>query len=231
MGNSNTSTGVEAYPLAWPMGRKRTPGHRRERAPYKSGGSRLTMAQAIDRSTRELRLLGATHVVISSNVELRRDGLPYSGRREPDDPGVAVYFTLAGGQRCLWSDGWDRTADNLAAVAKWVEGQRQQLRCKVGDVEAAFAGFKALPGPDAATPMPEPAMSVERAAKVLCRRCSSAPWELVVESVNAAAYPYKRSAMILHPDRNGGEQSAEWNELQAAKAVIDRHHAGKGATT
>ena len=38
----------------------------------------------------ELKRLGARGMVLSTNVELRQDGLPYSNRRRPEDPGVAV---------------------------------------------------------------------------------------------------------------------------------------------
>lgn len=51
---------------------------------------------ALARLKEELGRLGARYPVVSSNVELRRDGLPLSGRPEPHDPGVAVYFQLAG---------------------------------------------------------------------------------------------------------------------------------------
>ena len=45
------------------------------------------MADAIKRLSRELRLLGATGELLSTNVLTRLDGLPYSNQKEPDDPG------------------------------------------------------------------------------------------------------------------------------------------------
>lgn len=51
------------------------------------------MGKARDQLLAELRLLGAKGLVVSTNVELRLDGLPYSESRHIADPGVAVYFT------------------------------------------------------------------------------------------------------------------------------------------
>ena len=76
-----------AYPLTWPERQNRTATHRRRNGKFK-----VTLGQARDELLRELGLLGAKDVTISSNVALRRDGLPYSDAREPVDPGVAVYF-------------------------------------------------------------------------------------------------------------------------------------------
>ncbi len=97
----------------------------------------------------ELKRLGAADVVISTNVKTRLDGLPYSGAREPDEHGVAVYFRLADRVHCLACDRWDRVPDNLSAVAHHVEAVRGQSRWGVGDIAQAFAGYCALPAMDA----------------------------------------------------------------------------------
>ncbi len=153
---------TEAYPLSWPPAVPRTPAGSRERARFgrnerqtytRTDGSSwsserrrpMTTAVALDRLRAELERLGATGVVVSTNVELKTNGLPYSGRRPPDDPGAAVYFQLDGVPHCLPCDRWDRVEDNLAAIAKHIEATRGQLRWGVGDVRTAFAGFKALP--------------------------------------------------------------------------------------
>ena len=221
---SKENKGVAGYPLDWPVGRKRTAPELRERAAYRKGrkgNTPLTIAEALGRVTRELSLLGASEVIISSNLAARNKAMPYSRQPEPEDPGVAVYFTLVGEQRCLWSDGWDRVADNIAAVAKWVGGQRDQLRCKVGDVESAFAGFRALP-PSGPPPLEVRPLSVDHAAMIICRRCSSVSVEEAVDDADKAAEAYRRSAMVLHPDRGG--EPAEFQALQAAKRIMDAHH-------
>jgi hypothetical protein len=109
-----------------------------------------TVAQGVKRLDDELSRLDARNVVISTNLRVRLDSLPASGQREPDDPGVAVYFTLDGKRRCLPCDRWDRVADNMIAIAKFIDAMRGQLRWGVGDVGAIFEGFKALPPAEAA---------------------------------------------------------------------------------
>ena len=75
----------EAHPLAWPEGRPRT--KRPQRSRFDVG-----FANARDELFDEIRRLGGSVPVLSTNVELRRDGLPYASRPEPDDSGAAVYF-------------------------------------------------------------------------------------------------------------------------------------------
>ncbi len=83
-----------AYPLQWPAGWKRS-GQQRN-SPF----GNHSVARATDRILAELgrKPIGcsAHDVVISTNVELRMDGLPRSNRRPPEDSGVAVYFRYAG---------------------------------------------------------------------------------------------------------------------------------------
>jgi len=95
-------------------------------------------------------MLGATGLVISTNIPTRKDGLPFSNVREPEDRGVAVYFMLDGNQpHCLACDKWDRVADNLAAIAAHIDAIRGQARWGVGDLAQAFAGYKQLPAAEA----------------------------------------------------------------------------------
>lgn len=183
----------DAFPLAWPVGWPRTPDGARRRAPYTFGQPRrIYQSGAADAPARdflldELRRLGARNVVLSTNVELRQDGLPYARRRTPDDPGVAVYFTLDGESRCIPCDRWDRVADNLYAVARTISALRQLDRDGTHRmVSAAFSGFKALPEAGSGTPWWEVlgVVSGERDPEVLKRF-------------------YRLQAAKLHPDRGG----------------------------
>lgn len=96
---------------------------------------------------RELNLLGARKEVLSTNVQLRLDGLPYSNRAQPDDPGAAVYFDLKNKPVSLACDKWRRVEDNIWAIIKHIESIRGQARWGVGNVEQAFRGYMALPAP------------------------------------------------------------------------------------
>ncbi|WP_270374935.1 J domain-containing protein [Marinicauda sp. Alg238-R41] len=142
---------TEAYPLHWPPGRPRTKRQHRSRFD-------VTFARARDEMLEQVRLLGARLPVLSTNVILRRDGLPYANQPEPDDTGVAVYFEHAGKQMCFSCDRWDRVRDNIRAIGRTIEAMRGIERWGTGDmVAAAFSGFQAMPppsGPAVAAPPP-----------------------------------------------------------------------------
>ncbi len=128
-----------AYPLQWPTGWPRTKA-------LKNARFDTNFSTARDGLLDELRRLGARHVVISTNLELRLDGLPKAARRQPDDKGVAVYFTLNGQQQCIPCDKWTRIEDNLQAIRLTVEALRGLERWGAKEmVSAAFRGFVALP--------------------------------------------------------------------------------------
>ncbi len=209
---------TEAFPLSWPAAVPRTAPAKRSRAKFGAASTtdygyrykgQITMAKALDRLHGELDRLGARAAVVSTNVELRNDGLPRSGRRAPDDPGAAVYFHLDGVPHCLPCDRWDRVEDNVAAIAKHIEATRGQLRWGVGDVRTAFAGFRALP------------------AKGETSEASGAWWNLLGVAHDAplevAQAAYRALARIHHPDIPGGDAGAmaminrAWEQAQEAR--------------
>lgn len=145
----------DAFPLTWPDGHAVTPRGRRGRAAFKS-----TLGGARDHLLNELRLLGTKRVIISSNIPVRQDGYPYASWRQPDEPGVAVYFqqrivspngTVSWAERAIACDRWDRVEANMRALGKTVEALRGIARWGSTDiVDRAFRGFAALP-PDPST--------------------------------------------------------------------------------
>lgn len=133
---------IEAYPLHWPAGKPRTD------APRSSAFGKKTFAQARDFTLAELNRLGAREVVISTNLETRQDGLPYSRSRIPEDKGVAVYFEWCDRQMCFACDQWDKLEHNIYAIGKTIEAMRGIERWGSSDMmRAAFSGFEALPAP------------------------------------------------------------------------------------
>ena len=153
---------IPAYPLQWPPGWKRTERAWRTTARfvkkqhagyYPSGRSytrnaELSIADGVSRVRAELRRMGVLDddLVISSDLQLRLDGFPKSSQREPDDPGVAVYWIDAGESRCMAIDRYDRIADNLAAVAATLDAMRAIERHGGAEIlNRAFTGFTALP--------------------------------------------------------------------------------------
>ncbi len=134
-----TKLNVTAYPLDWP------PQWPREQHPQ-SSAFKTGLVTARDGLTRQLELLGATSVVISSNAELTRDGNIAARQRRIDDTGVAAYFVLDGEERCIPCDKWIRLEDNLRALELTVEAMRGLERWGAREiVRRAFSGFAALP--------------------------------------------------------------------------------------
>lgn len=149
---------TEAFPLTWPEGWKRTGEYSKEYGRFGSkehqeGGwnkkKPLSMTAGRDRVLASLNRMGARSAVISTNVRTRLDGVLRSGEREPDDAGVAVYWTTnKGQQRCMAIDRYKRVADNLAAVAGTLEALRTVERYGGAMIlDRAFTGFVALPPP------------------------------------------------------------------------------------
>jgi len=151
---------AQRYPLAWPVGWKRSTtrkqanfhGFRNVQSSTPGGPSwkqkkPLELGEALQRLYGELRRLGVrdSDVIISSDLKIRQDGLPYSAQAMPRDPGVAVYFTLRKQPLVLACDTWTRIPDNIAAVAAHIECVRGMDRYGVGRIEQAFAGYAALP--------------------------------------------------------------------------------------
>lgn len=135
-----------AYPLSWPIGwpRNRT----RVTSRFGTSSKRVSVAYARDAVIRELHRAGVPdwRVVVSSNVTLRRDGLPYSNQREPDDTGVAVYWkNRKDKQLVLACDKYNTVGDNLYAIAKTIEATRGIERWGSVTAEQAFEGYARLP--------------------------------------------------------------------------------------
>jgi hypothetical protein len=152
-------TTVAPYPLQWPASRPRTPDARRKSPKFTKGerhhsatGSwvrqrEITVADALKRLQDELDRIGARLPVVSTNLETRLDGLPRSGQRAPNDPGVAVYFQLKGQPVCLPCDTYKTVAANIAAVAAHIEATRAIERHGVATVAEMFQGFALIEAP------------------------------------------------------------------------------------
>lgn len=147
-------------------------------------------------------------MILSTNVELRNDGLPYSGRRTPDDPGVAVFFRRKGKDLAFACDRWQAVEENMRAIADAIECIRMIERRGTGEmVDAAFDGFAALP-----------------AARTAVRKwwdvfgCQAhTPSDKVRER-------FRNLVLKHHPDRGGtGEEMAElnaaWEEFRRERGL------------
>lgn len=138
-------TEITAYPLCWPQGQRRTPVHKITNAPFK-----MPDEKAKRELVAEIRRLGGRGIIISSNVPVRNDGMPYAdaARRRIDDAGVAVYFEYNGSQKCFACDRWQRPSENIRAIGLSIAALRGIERWGSSDmVERAFTGYTALPPP------------------------------------------------------------------------------------
>jgi hypothetical protein len=197
---------LTAYPLSWPEGWKRS--RERTRAAFGKAGavsgnsrmgmSRLSVADAVGRLLRELDRMGIGEedVLISTNVQLRIDGLPRSDR-EPADPGAAVYWQVDGKSRTMAIDKYDRVADNLAAIAATLEAMRAIERYGGAAIlDRAFLGFAALP---------------QRASKPW-REVLGIEGEATLELVESR---FRALVKVHHPDLGGKRDDFE--KLQQAR--------------
>lgn len=188
---------IDAFPLQWPAHWPRTDRPQWSRF-------QVTQNEAQNGLVRELKLLGATNVVISTDVPLRRDGMPYASRRAPDDQGVAVYFTLNGEQQCIPCDKWRTIAENMRAIEKTIDALRGLERWGAKEmVNAAFRGFKALPESVIVTPY------------------TKRPWYDVFEVQPSASHEIVRAAwrrMVAryHPDNQETGDPIKFQEAQDA---------------
>lgn len=189
-----------AYPLTWPPGWKRITSRTRAkfgkkgrgwRPPEAGGGyegqQQLTIEQATRRVLGELKRFGIPdwNVIISTNLQLRLDGLPRSGQAAPRDPGAAVYWKDGKQERCIAVDRYDRVADNLAAIAATLDAMRAIERHGGATIlDRAFTGFTALPAPEQ-------------------------PFQVLGVGANASREEVERAYRLLasehHPDK-GGDQ-------------------------
>ena len=171
---------TEAYPLQWPAGRPR------KQWPERSNFE-VTLGRAIRDVQDEVRRLGGSQLVISSNLPLRRDGIPYANASQPKDRGVAVYFRYKKRPMCFACDRWDKIEDNMRAISHTIAALRGIERWGTGQmVEQAFTGFVALPAPE----QPWQALGLD----------TSTPTREQIEDA------YRRLAMQHHPDRGGDPQ-------------------------
>lgn len=191
---------TSGFPLQWPDGYPRS--KTRMKSSFTSHGERLTIAAAIGRLRQQMDLLRATGAVLSTNLELRLDGLPRSNQTEPVDPGVAVYFRLRGKATCMPCDRFNRVADNIAAIAHHIDAVRRIERYGVASVEQMFTGFQAI------------------------RSSSSKPWRETLGfkpeqtiTLDMIKRRHRELAQQIHPDVNGGIPGADaaMAELNAAR--------------
>lgn len=178
---------IDAYPLCWPVGQKRTP------FPQRSRFGNHTLSASTKEVLLEIERMGGKDPIISSNIPLRKDGMPRSDyeKRMVSDKGCAVYFTRNKKQVVLACDAWNCVEDNLWAIACSISAMRALGRWGVSEIlDRAFTGFTAIP---------------ERASGESC-------WDILeiaqTNNVDVIKSNFRRLAMKWHPDVKGGNAEA-----------------------
>ena len=210
---------ITAWPLQWPAGWKRSKSHERKAGRFsreesysnQQGSSwrrkkSLTVADAIDRVTTELDRMGIRHgdLIVSTNIPVKLNGLPYSQPTQPQDPGVAVYWrTWRDKQmKCMAIDRYTTVADNIAAIAASIAALRTVERHGGAEIlDRAFLGFQAIMPP------------------------GSAEWKTILgnpKTREEAESAYRSLALLRHPDKGGSsdEFAKLSNAIRAAREAL-----------
>lgn len=183
---------TRSYPLYWPEGWARTDQYKRKRAQFKDRSVHMARKTLVE----EVRRFGGKELIISSNLELRLDGNPRSGQRQPSDVGVAIFFIRNKVDVALACDVYLTVEDNLWALCRTLDALRQIERDgSPALINRAFKGFAALPDPDAK--MWWEVLNVARTASD--------------EEIRRA---YINLAKVHHPDRGG--DAVLFDQLQKA---------------
>jgi hypothetical protein len=148
------------------------------------------MGRARDQLVAELSRLDATNVIVSTNVGLRQDGLPYADNRQIADPGIAVYFTWKKRPMVMARDKFRSVAGNIRSLTLAIEAIRQ-LERHGGSfmMEKAFQGFIAIAPPNWKKPWRQ-VFGV------------GSDWHGSIAEVTAL---YREKARNRHPDAGGSD--------------------------
>ena len=167
------------WPLQWPPNVPRWRAAERKRWP-----AIVTWTDAMPALTRELQMLVPAWFVISTDLELKKNGYPARGWETALDPGVAVWFRRMGTVHCIAADRYTTIPGNLRAVACIIDAMRGLERWGAPKVvDAALHGFAAL------APPVRPWWVV-----LLCQ-----PDADEAEIVTA----FRRRMLAVHPDKGG----------------------------
>jgi hypothetical protein len=191
---------ITAHPICWPRDTPRT-------ANRKSGHRfQASFQDAYIHAKDELRKFGAIGVVISTDVPLRRDGLPYADG-DPDDPGVVVYFTRGHHQYIFTCDLYQRVQWNMRSLGLAFAGMRAIERSGSTQIlDRALSGFAQLPSGAGQSPTQRPWR------EVMNLEGFQGPAFVMRAGLEAA---YKQLSRTRHPDAGGSE--AAMVELNLAR--------------
>lgn len=188
-----------SYPLSWPVGWKRFEGCR-STSRFGHHGNRPSVAKGTKLVLDELRLMGVPdyQVVISTNIQLRLDGLPYSNQAKINDPGAAAFWRDGEKRLVIACDRWATVGENLYTIGKTIEATRAIERWGAVTTEQAFAGYAALNE------------KTEPSCWEILQIVPPATEQQILDA-------YRRMARSTHPDNGGSAE--EFSSVVRAKDI------------
>jgi hypothetical protein len=180
---------TQAYPLQWPDGWPRHKGAQDSDRRFR--GPTFNLDRVYHGLKEELRRIGATQIVVSTNQPFRQDGAPYAQQRSISDVGVAVYFMRDGRSLVMAQDRFWSIIGNMRSLTMAIEGLRQMERHGgAAMMERAFTGFLAIAPPDWKKPWRE-AMGLKP------------DWAGSARDIKRR---YHELAKVRHPDNGGSDE-------------------------
>jgi hypothetical protein len=164
---------------------------------------------------RELDNLGAREFVIEADFkesDIRLDGVPRANARQPQFPGVRIYFESMHGPLVYQADNCAFWQHNVRSIALGLEALRAVDRYGITHRAEQYTGFRALgAGPSA---RPEPTfVTVDEAVHWLRQQTGIAGSDgLTLRSL------MRMVARNVHPDSGGSR--ADWDKYEQAVKTI-----------
>lgn len=200
--------------LDWPSELERTePGDREQTSKFD-----VTLGDAIKGIKREMNRLEVDDWRLSTAMPQRKtDGLPYASAAEPDDPGVALRWTMDGADYAIACDHYTRVRDNTRVIGLYVHEKRKMENRPVTTGQSEFATARLPPADEDAIAAP-PATTedeLDEDPHVILEVSPDAPDEVV-----DAAFKAQVKDLEGHPDTGGS--SGRFQKLQRAReAMLD----------
>lgn len=201
---------VPAYPLQWPVSRDRT------KTPGATSYA-MTLVAGYEYVLRQLTLLGARKIVISSNANLKKDGKPAIKQPKLIDSGVAVWFQWSNNKTVWYSiscDSYNSIPGNLKAIGLSIIDIRNVTRRLNTPL---IRMFMATPPQDQSQQQkpprqdPPPRQEYKYEAPRFWRSVLSVPVNASWPEIKRAYY---QLAKLRHPDAGGS--TAQFQELSRA---------------
>lgn len=207
-----------------PLDLKAFPGGAREAAKRRASSAfKSTYTRTLDRLEHELYLLGAIDVIVEAaynRADLRNDGWPRAGA-QPAHPAVVLAFRSrkSGEEYSFPCDTFTTFEHNLHAIAYTLESLRDVARYGVTRGHEQYKGFLQIEAPPDTK-----RWTVDAAAAWIAARHGVGA-DKILKDPESWREAYRAQARNVHPDASPAAHE-EWDRLQAAKRLLDAHHAG-----